>query len=161
MNMQQNITEFESQFNGTFPFTSDGVVVGTPPASFEEEMQTMITFAGGRVGLSTLYHENMHQWWGDNVTEGGYNMTFFKEGMATMAQFLFTARQAERAAGGPYTRKGQAAFQASLVKTFNAIYAQKGRFWAQAPSNPTPFGLFSGSALTPGQARPTSRCARS
>ena len=146
MNMQQNITEFESQFNGTFPFTSDGVVVGTPPASFEEEMQTMITFAGGQVGLSTLYHENMHQWWGDNVTESGYTMTFFKEGMATMAQFLFTARQAERAAGGPYTRKGQAAFEASLIKTFNGIYAQKGRFWVQAPSDPTPFSLFSGSA---------------
>ena len=48
MNMQQNITEFESQFNGAFPFTSDGVVVGTPNASFEEEMQTMITFAGGQ-----------------------------------------------------------------------------------------------------------------
>jgi Peptidase family M1 domain len=146
MNMQQNITEFESQFNGTYPFTSAGVVVGTPPASFEEEMQTMITFAGGQVGLSTLYHENMHQWWGDNVTEGGYNMTFYKEGMATVAQFLFTARQAEMAAGGPYTHKGQAAFQASLVKTFNGIYAQKGSFWVQAPSNPTPFGLFSGSA---------------
>ncbi len=146
MNMQQNITEFESQFNGTYPFTSAGVVVGTPPASFEEEMQTMITFAGGQVGLSTLYHENMHQWWGDNVTEGGYNMTFYKEGMATVAQFLFTARQAEMAAGGPYTHQGQAAFQASLVKTFNGIYAQKGSFWVQAPSNPTPFGLFSGSA---------------
>jgi hypothetical protein len=146
MNMQQQITEFESQFNGTFPFTSDGVVVGTPPASFEEEMQTMITFASGTVGLSVLYHENMHQWWGDNVSEGGYQMTFYKEGMATMAQFLLTARQAEDAAGGPYSRKGQAAFQAALVKIFNGIYAQAGSFWAQAPSNPTPFGLFSGSA---------------
>jgi hypothetical protein len=64
MDQQQDITDFESQFNGPFPFDTDGVAVGTPPASFEEEMQTMITFAGGRVGLSTLYHENMHQWWG-------------------------------------------------------------------------------------------------
>ena len=30
----------------------------------------------------------MHQWWGDNVTEGGYNLTFFKEGMATLGEFL-------------------------------------------------------------------------
>ena len=45
------------------------MVVGTPNASFEEEMQTMITFAGGRTNTDTLYHENMHQWWGDNVTE--------------------------------------------------------------------------------------------
>ncbi len=119
MNMQQNITEFESQFSGTFPFTSDGVVIGTPPASFEEEMETMITFAGGKIGTSVLYHENMHQWWGDNVTEGGYDMTFYKEGMATVAQYLYAARQAEAAAGGPYSRKGQAAFQATLVKIFN------------------------------------------
>src|SRR5579871_2116688 len=75
MDQQQDITDFEAQFNGPFPFDTDGVVVGTPSASFEEEMQTMITFAGGRIGLSTFYHENMHQWWGDNVTEGGYAMT--------------------------------------------------------------------------------------
>ena len=70
MNQQQDITDFESQFNGPFPFTSDGIIIGTPDASFEEEMQTMITFAGGEIDLDTLYHENMHQWWGDNVTEG-------------------------------------------------------------------------------------------
>ncbi len=146
MNMQQNITEFESQFNGTYPFTSDGVVVGTPPASFEEEMQTMITFAGGFINTDVLYHENMHQWWGDNVTEGNYNLTFYKEGLATLAEYLYHARLAEDAAGGPYSRKGQAAFQASLVKEFNTIYAQGDAFWTAAPSNPEPVGLFSGSA---------------
>jgi hypothetical protein len=146
MNLQQNITEFESQFNGAYPFTSDGVVVGTPPASFEEEMQTMITFAGGFINTDVLYHENMHQWWGDNVTEGNYNLTFYKEGLATLAEYLYHARLAEDAAGGPYSHKGQAAFQASLVKDFNQTYAQGGTFWTAAPSNPEPFGLFSGSA---------------
>ena len=146
MNMQQNITEFESQFSGSFPFTSDGVVVGTPSASFEEEMQTMITFAGGFIDTDVLYHENMHQWWGDNVSEGGYTMTFYKEGMATVAEELYAARLAENKAGGPYSPKGQAAFQASLVKQFNHIYAANGSFWTVAPSNPEPFGLFSGSS---------------
>ena len=146
MNMQQNITEFESQFNGTFPFTSDGVVIGTPPASFEEEMQTMITFARGTIDTDVLYHENMHQWWGDNVTEGNYNLTFYKEGLATLAEYLYQARLAEDAAGGPHSPKGQAAFQASLVKDFNQTYAKVGTFWTAAPSNPEPFGLFSGTA---------------
>src|SRR5215472_15946644 len=146
MNMQQNITEFESQFNGTFPFTSDGVVVGTPPASFEEEMQTMITFAGGFINTDVLYHENFHQWWGDHVTESNYTMTFYKEGMATLAEELYAARLAENKAGGPGSPKGQAAFQASLVKQFNQIYASKGSFWTVAPSNPEPVGLFSGSS---------------
>jgi len=146
MNLQQNITEFESQFTGSYPFTSDGVVVGTPPASFEEEMQTMITFAGGFINTDVLYHENFHQWWGDHVTESNYTMTFYKEGMATLAEELYAARLAENKAGGPHSPKGQAAFQASLVKQFNQIYASKGSFWTAAPSNPEPAGLFSGSA---------------
>jgi aminopeptidase N len=105
-------------------------------------METMITFAGGQIGLSVLYHENMHQWWGDNVTEGGYTMTFYKEGMATMAQYLAAARAAEAKAGGPTTRKGQAAFQASLVRQFNGTYRAGGDSWTVAPSNPTPYELF-------------------
>src|SRR5262249_58226811 len=37
MNLQPDITAFEARFNGPFPFTSDGVWVGRPSASFEEE----------------------------------------------------------------------------------------------------------------------------
>ncbi len=106
----------------------------------------MIAFAGGRIDTDTLYHENMHQWWGDNVTEGGYQMTFFKEGLATLAEFLYAARRAEQAAGGPYTHKGQAAFQASLAHQFKVTYSRRGGFWTVAPSNPQASGLFSGAS---------------
>jgi aminopeptidase N len=146
MNQQREITAFESRFNGPYPFTSDGIVIGTPNAGFEEEMQTMIAFAGGFIGTDVLYHENMHQWWGDNVTENGYQMTFFKEGLATFGEFLYHARLAEKAAGGPGTRNGRAAFQAKMVHQFNAIYRSKGSFWTVAPSNPKPVGLFSGAS---------------
>ena len=47
MDQQEDITNFQSIFNGPYPFTSDGVIIGTPAASFEEEMETKITFAGG------------------------------------------------------------------------------------------------------------------
>jgi hypothetical protein len=150
MNQQQNITDFEAGFNGAFPFTSDGVVVGSPVASFEEEMQTMITFAGGKIGTATFYHENMHQWWGDHVTEAGYNMTFYKEGLATLAEYLYYARQKEDAAGGPGSPAGRAAFRASLVAQFNATYDNGGGYWDAAPSNPTPASLF-GFSLTYGR----------
>jgi hypothetical protein len=143
---QQDITEFESQFNGAYPFTSDGVVVGTPDASFEEEMETMITFAGGEADVDTLYHENMHQWWGDNVSESSYSMTFFKEGLATLAEELFGARTAETGAGGPTSAAGQKAFETSLRADFKQIYNAGGSFWIGAPSNPTSNTLFSGSA---------------
>jgi Peptidase family M1 domain len=142
MNMQPDITAFESQFNGSFPFASDGIIIGTPDASFDEEMEGMIAFSGGVIDTDTLYHENMHQWWGDNVSEGGYHMTFFKEGLATLAEFLYAARLAENAAGGPATAAGRAAFQASLVKQFAAIYGSGKDFWTTAPSNPIPYSLF-------------------
>jgi hypothetical protein len=142
MNMQPDITAFESEFNGSFPFGSDGIVIGTPDASFDEEMEGMIAFSGGEIDTDTLYHENMHQWWGDNVSEGGYRMTFFKEGLATLAEFLYAARLAEDAAGGPSTAAGQTAFQASLVKQFNQIYGRAKDFWTTAPSNPIPYSLF-------------------
>ena len=134
----------------------------------------MIAFAGGAIDTDTLYHENMHQWWGDNVSEGGYRMTFFKEGLATLAEFLYQARLAENAAGGPSTAKGRAAFQASLVKQFNQIYGSGKDFWTVAPSNPTPYTLFDGSSTYDrpgvayialrqilGPARFTGRCGRS
>ncbi len=56
--------------------------------------QAMIAFSGGVIDTDTLYHENMHQWWGDNVSEGGYRMTFYKEGLATLAEFFYHARLA-------------------------------------------------------------------
>src|SRR3954447_5948646 len=143
MDEQQDITAFQSRFNGPFPFTSDGVLVGIPPASFEEEMQTMITFAGGRIGLRTFNHENMHQWWGDHVSEANFNLTFFKEGMATVAEYLFDARAARTAAGGPGTTAGHTAFHQSLVHRFDANYANTGSLWVFAPSDPTPARLFS------------------
>jgi aminopeptidase N len=129
-------------FSGPFPFRSDGVAIGRPSASFEEEMQTMITFAGGTIDTDTLYHENMHQWWGDHVTEHGYQMTFYKEGLATLAEFLYAARRAQAKAGGPGSKAGRRAFQRSLVHTFNTTYASKDGFWTVAPSNPTPWALF-------------------
>jgi aminopeptidase N len=143
MDMQPDITAFESQFNGPYPFVSGGIIIGTPSVSFDEEMQTMIAFSGGTIDTDTLYHENMHQWWGDNVTEDDYRMTFFKEGLATLAEFFYHARLAEDAAGGPSSPAGQAAFQASLVSQFNKIYRSGGSFWTTAPSDPEPFSLFS------------------
>jgi hypothetical protein len=144
MDMQEDIVNFQSMFNGPFPFTTDGVIIGVPSASFEEEMQSKITFAGGTIDLQTFNHENMHQWWGDNVSEASYNLTFFKEGLATFGEYLFIARNAQTAAGGPGTPAGDAAFENSLVNSFDSAYADTGSLWTAAPSDPRPYTLFSG-----------------
>ena len=67
------------------------MIVGIPTAGFEEEMQTKITFQNSRISLGTFHHENMHQWWGDNVSEDDYNRTFFKEGYAALSSTMATA----------------------------------------------------------------------
>ena len=140
MDMQESILNFQTGFNGSYPFTTDGVVIGVPNAGFEEEMQTKITFANEFIDLDTLHHENMHQWWGDNVSEANYNLTFFKEGLATLGEYFFAAANAQAAAGG-----SSAAFEQSLVDTFNTEYAGSDLLWTGAPSDPRPATLFSGS----------------
>ena len=106
----------------------------------------MIVFFDGTIDLDIFNHENMHQWWGDHVTEANYDMTFFKEGLATLGEYLFHARNAETAAGGPSTPAGRAAFEASLIHRFDANYAETGWLWRNTPSDPTPFTLFSGNS---------------
>jgi Peptidase family M1 domain len=133
MNTQEQVTKYESRFNGPFPFTSDGSLIGTVTVELgQEEMQTMISFTEGRIQPVVLWHENMHQWWGDNVTEAGYGMTFFKEGLAEwMEEFVFPAHEL-----------GRAAFNASLAKEFDMFYARKRHFWTTAPSDPYAYNLF-------------------
>lgn len=142
MDLQENIVEFQERFDGPFPFSSDGVIVGAPAASFEEEMETKITFNGGRISEGTFNHENMHQWFGDNVSESNYNMTFFKEGLAQLSEYLLTARKAAEAKGGLETPEGEAAFEASLVSRFASNYGKGGSAWAGIPSDPTADELF-------------------
>jgi hypothetical protein len=144
MDAQESITHFQEQFNGPFPFSSNGILVLQPSASFEEEMQTKIVFVRGTIGpdLGTFSHENMHQWWGDNVSYSDHRYTFFKEGQATTAEFFYTAQKAADAAGGQGTPTGDAAFEASLVQSFNQYYTSTGTFWTVAPSNPTTGNLF-------------------
>jgi Peptidase family M1 domain len=148
IDMQEDITNFQTTFNGPYPFTTAGVVVGIPSASFEEEMQTKITFAGGTIGgnngtnVGTLAHENMHQWFGDNVSEAAFNLTFWKEGFARLGEYLTSARTAATNAGGIGTPAGDAAFEQSLINQFNATYGGGGNNWTVAPSNPQVTNLF-------------------
>ncbi|HJZ35201.1 MAG TPA: M1 family aminopeptidase, partial [Solirubrobacterales bacterium] len=143
MDLQESIVDFQERFDGPFPFSSDGVIVGAPDASFEEEMETKITFNGGRISESTFNHENMHQWYGDNVSESNYNMTFFKEGLAQLSEYLLTAKKAAEAKGGLETAEGEAAFNASLVARFASNYGKGGSAWTGIPSDPTAESLFS------------------
>jgi hypothetical protein len=146
IDQHQSITDFQETFNGPFPFSTDGVIVGIPAAGFEEEMQTKITFANSGIGLSTFHHENMHQWFGDNVSEGDFTLTFWKEGFAQLSQYL---QSADVAAGGPAARGTpayDAAFEQSLITRFNGTQnygTNSTSNWTVAPSNEGANQLFS------------------
>src|SRR3954451_7710856 len=148
MDQQEDITHFQEGITGTFPFSANGILVMQPNASFEKEMQTKIVFVNGTIGgnnglkTSTFAHENMHQWCGANVSSSDHRYTFFKEGQARTAEYYWTARNAATAAGGQGTTAGDAAYEASLVTSFNNNYASTGSFWMIAPSNPTSATLF-------------------
>ena len=70
------------------------------PRASRRRCRAKITFAGGTIGgtdgtsLGTFNHENMHQWFGDNVAEAAFNLTFWKEGFATISEYFTTARPA-------------------------------------------------------------------
>jgi putative Ig domain-containing protein len=147
LNTQEDITTFQQQFAGPYPFTTAGVIVALPNAGFEEEMQTKITFGNGAnttPSASVFHHEQMHQWFGDNVSEAGFRLTFWKEGWAQAAQYLLNARNASNAApGGAGSAAGKAAFDNTLITQFNSNYnTGSSTFWTSAPSNPTVGNLF-------------------
>jgi len=141
-------TRFLARWNGPFPFSTDGAAV-TIPGRSDMEMQTMSVYSGGGIDTSTLFHENMHQWWGDDVSQAAYNMVFFKEGLATFAEILRRADIGRHRSDG-----GQRAFRRSLARQFRQTYGQGGRFWRQAPSRPRPNTYFSAAStyLRPGAA---------
>ncbi|MDA0162361.1 M1 family aminopeptidase [Solirubrobacter ginsenosidimutans] len=147
MDQQEDITHFqEQQVNGPFQFNANGIIVATPSASFEEEMQTKIVFVGGSITAQTFAHENMHQWWGDAVSYAQPKYTFFKEGYADMSEYLHIANLAGLAAGPAGSDAYKAAFEASIVSRFNGTgkyLTTSTSFWGVAPANPTSGNLFS------------------
>jgi hypothetical protein len=153
MGQQEDIMNFQATLNGQFPFNANGVIVGLPSVSFAEEMQTKITFPGGSAGTSnrTLAHENMHQWWGDNVSEDKYERTYFKEGYADLGEGYNAAWAAGKAAGPVGSDAYNAAFEAALVTRFNGTYDStnaNNAGWNVAPSNPTNANLFGNQTYT-------------
>ena len=124
-------------------------------------MQTMITFQGGQIDLDTFNHENMHQWWGDSVTEANYNLTFFKEGMATLRRV--PVRRPQR--GDRRGRPGHAGWCGRVRRepgrsVQHRITPTTGSGPPPRPTRRRP-PCSPAASPTPVLARPTSRCARS
>ncbi len=118
-----SILRFESKTFGPYPFDATGVIVDhNAGVGYALETQTRPSF-DGTPDLTTLVHEQAHQWFGDSVTLRTWPQIWLHEGFATWAEWYYAERN-----GGP-----------SAAKTFRRYYSvpasEKG-VWNPPPGDP-------------------------
>jgi aminopeptidase N len=117
-----SVLEWESRLFGPYPYRAAGSIVDrAPDVGFALETQTRPVYDSAP-DLSTLVHENAHQWFGDSVSLTTWKDIWLNEGFATYAEWLYQEQH-----GGD-----------SAQKTFDKLYATRASddLWAYPPGNP-------------------------
>ncbi|MGW3131504.1 M1 family metallopeptidase [Streptomyces sp. NPDC001123] len=117
-----SVLEWESKLFGPYPFLSAGSIVDhAPSVGYALETQGRPIYDSAP-DLSTLVHENAHQWFGDSVSLTAWKDIWLNEGFATYAEWLYSEQH-----GGD-----------SAQKNFDALYAKPAsdELWAYPPGDP-------------------------
>ncbi|MEV6765208.1 M1 family metallopeptidase [Streptomyces sp. NPDC051105] len=117
-----SVLDWESKLFGPYPFRSAGSIVDhAPNVGYALETQGRPIYDSAP-DLSTLVHENAHQWFGDSVSLTAWKDIWLNEGFATYAEWLYSEQH-----GGD-----------SAQKTFDALYAKpaSNELWAYPPGDP-------------------------
>ncbi|MFE0386037.1 M1 family metallopeptidase [Streptomyces bungoensis] len=117
-----SVLAWESKLFGPYPFRAAGSVVDhARNVGYALETQSRPLYDRAP-DVSTLVHENAHQWFGDSVSLTTWKDIWLNEGFATYAEWLYAEQH-----GGD-----------SAQKTFDALYARPAsdHLWAFPPGDP-------------------------
>ncbi|MEH0474450.1 M1 family metallopeptidase [Streptomyces sp. B21-097] len=117
-----SVLDWESKLFGPYPYRAAGSIVDhAPNVGYALETQTRPVYDRAP-DLSTLVHENAHQWFGDSVSLTSWKDIWLNEGFATYAEWLYAEQH-----GGD-----------SAQKSFDALYARPATdgLWAFPPGTP-------------------------
>ncbi|CAM5716451.1 M1 family metallopeptidase [Streptomyces canus] len=117
-----SVLEWESKLFGPYPFRAAGSIVDRAPnVGYALETQSRPVYDRAP-DLSTLVHENAHQWFGDSVSLTSWKDIWLNEGFATYAEWLYAEQH-----GGD-----------SAQKAFDDLYAKPASddLWAFPPGDP-------------------------
>ncbi|MFC8427260.1 M1 family metallopeptidase [Streptomyces sp. NPDC057253] len=117
-----SVLEWESKLFGRYPFRAAGSIVDhAPNVGYALETQSRPVYDSAP-DLSTLVHENAHQWFGDSVSLTSWKDIWLNEGFATYAEWLYAEQH-----GGD-----------SAQKAFDDLYAKPAsdELWEFPPGDP-------------------------
>ncbi|MFG2467164.1 M1 family metallopeptidase [Streptomyces canus] len=117
-----SVLEWESKLFGPYPFRAAGSIVDRAPnVGYALETQSRPVYDRAP-DLSTLVHENAHQWFGDSVSLTSWKDIWLNEGFATYAEWLYAEQH-----GGD-----------SAQKAFDDLYAKPASddLWGFPPGDP-------------------------
>ncbi|GAA3769950.1 M1 family metallopeptidase [Streptomyces coacervatus] len=117
-----SVLEWESKLFGPYPFRGAGSIVDrAPDVGYALETQSRPLYDSAP-DLSTLVHENAHQWFGDSVSLTSWKDIWLNEGFATYAEWLYREQHSGDTA----------------QETFDDLYARPASdgLWAFPPGDP-------------------------